>query len=177
MPRTIACAALAALALAGCRKPAEQQPKTAVQVKEAAAQIAKPQPGKYRTTLTIAKVGFPGMPPQLAGRMREMFAKTGQSREFCLTQADADKGFEDFTKRAAQGDCSYDRFSTTGGRLDARMTCQTGKDMHAVYKMTGNFSATGSHITLSGDQTAPGMPGGAMHMEAEVVSERIGACG
>lgn len=177
MPRMIALAVLAVLTLAGCKKPAEQQPKTSGQVKTAAAQVAKPQPGKYRTTLTVAKVGFPGMPAQLAGRMGEMFAKTGQSHEFCLTLADADKGFEDFTKRAAQGDCKYERFSMAGGKIDARMSCQTGKDMHAVYEMTGDFSATGSHVTLNGDQTAPGMPGGAMHMEVEVVSERIGACG
>lgn len=176
MHRTLVYAALATLALAGCKK-ATDQPKTADQVKAAAAQIARPQPGKYRTTLKIVKVEFPNMPPQMAGRMREMFAQTGQSHEFCLSKADADKGFEDFTKRAGQGACKYDRFDATGGKLDARMTCQTGKGMTASYEMAGDFSATGSHLTMKGDQTMPGMPGGGMHMEMEVTSQRLGDCG
>jgi hypothetical protein len=176
MHRPITFAAIAVFALAGCKK-ADDQPKTAAEVRAAVAQVAKPQPGKYRTTMTIAKIEFPGMPPQMADRMREMFAKTGQSHEFCLTKADADKGFEEFNKRTAQGACKYDRFSMAEGKFDAKMSCQTGKGMSATYEMSGEFSATGSHVMMKGDQTAPGMPGGGMHMEAEVASERIGDCG
>ncbi len=37
--------------------------------------------------------------------------------------------------------------------------------MTARAQMTGTFSSTGSNMTMVSDATAPGMPGGGMHME------------
>ncbi len=176
MRHSITLAAFAILALAGCKKePA--QPKTAAEVKAEVAKVARPEPGKYRSTMKILKVEIPAMPAQMADRMRDMFAKTGQVREFCLSKADADKGFEEFNKRSAQGACKYDRFDASGGKLDAKMTCQTGKGMTGTYEMAGEISPTASHLTIKGDQSLPGIPLGGLHMESELTTQRIGDCG
>ena len=172
---TIALPLLAAIALAGCNKDPDG-PKTAEQVKKEASQLVKPQPGQYRTTMKVTNFAIPGMPAEQAAQMKGMFSASGKSSEFCLSPAEADKGFEEFSKRMAQGKCSFDQFNATAGSLDARMTCQTGKGMTGKYEMHGTFSTTGSQMAMKVNQTAAGTPGGGMRMEAEVTNERIGDC-
>ena len=171
----IAMPLLAALALAGCNRETKE-PKTAEQVKEQASAIVKPQPGQYRSTMKVTNFAIPGMPADKAAQMKGMFSASGTSTEFCLSAEEADKGFEEFTKRMAQGKCSFDQFNTTSDTLDAKMTCQTGQGMTGKYEMNGSFSATGSKMALKVNQSAPGLPGGGMMMEAEVTNERIGDC-
>ncbi len=175
----IAVPLLTAIALAGCSKEPDS-PKTADQVKAEARQLVKPQPGQYRSTVKITNFSIPGMPAAQAERMKGMFSASGKSTEFCLSPADADKGFEEFSKRMAQGKCSFDQFNATSGTLDAKMTCQTGKGMTGTYQMHGTFSATGSQMAMKVNQSTAGqiagMPGAGMVMEAEVINQRIGDC-
>lgn len=166
---------ISALAMAGCSKEPEG-PKTADQVKVEASQLIKPLPGQYRTTMKITNFAIPGMPPEKSAQLKGMFSASGKSNEFCLTPADANKGFEEFSKRMAQGKCSFDKFDASSGALDAKMICQTGKGMTGAYEMKGTFTATGSQMAMKVNQSAPGMPGGGMMMEAEVTNERIGDC-
>lgn len=168
---------VATLALAACGKSADA-PKSPEQVaKEAAAAgIARPQPGQYRVTTRVTNVSVPGMPADTAKQMQGMFSATGHSAEFCLTPQQAGMGYEEMTRRAAEGNCTYDRFTAADGKLDAAMTCQTGKGMTTKSEMSGTFSPTGSQMTMKSDATMPDMPGGGMHMEAEVVTQRIGDC-
>lgn len=142
----------------------------------AAANLQMPQPGRYRTTTRIVDVAFPGMDAAMAGRMKGMFGAQGQSAEFCLTAQQAGKGYQEMTRRAAQGNCAYDSFKAEGGTLDAAMTCQTGRGMTTRSVLHGAFTSTGSHLQMTSDTSGAGMPGGGMHLQAEVVSERIGDC-
>ncbi len=162
--------------LGGCGKSADT-PKSPEEVSKAAADIPKPQPGQYRTTITIADVSFPGMPEARAAQMKKLFGAAGQTREFCLTQAEADKGFEDFNKRLAQGKCTYDRFSSDNGKLDAAMHCETGKGMTTRAEMHGQFSPTGSQLEMTSSTSSATMPGGGMTMKMKISNERIGDCG
>ncbi len=159
----------------GCKQ-ASDQPRTAEQIKQAAAAVSRPEPGMYRTTITIADVRFPGLPAGQAERMKSILGASGKTVEFCLTPEDAGKGFEDFNKRAAEGKCSYDSFNAASGTLDAKMTCQTGRGMTTRSELHGTFSGTGSQLTMKTDSAMPGMPGGGLHMEARVTNERIGDC-
>ncbi len=143
----------------------------------AVAQALRPQPGKYRVTMKITKVAIPGLPPAAAAQASKMFASTGHSSEFCLTPADANMGYEEMTKRAAQGKCSYDRFTVNGGQLDAAMTCETGQGMTTKSAVTGTVSPTGSNMTMTSDAMVAGVPGGRMQMEGQVITERLGECG
>lgn len=173
----IAVASLA-LALAGCSKEPDG-PKTAEQVKEevaALAKDAKPEPGKYRTTIKVLNVNIPGMPQINPDQMNGMFSKTGKDAEHCLTPEMADKGFEEFGKQAAQGDCTYDSFSAGDGKMDAVMTCKPAQGVTSRTELHGTFSPTGSNLKMKTESSGASMPGGKMTMEAEVTSERIGDC-
>lgn len=170
--------ACGALALTACKKEPEG-PKTAEQVKEEMADLAssaKPTPGKYRTTMKIVDVQIPGMDEATAKKMQGMFGGSGNASEHCLTPEMANKGFEEFGKHAAQGNCTYEKFSAGDGKLEAVMTCQTGQGAKTRSELNGTFTSTSSNMKMKTDSEAPGMPGGKMHLEAEVTSERIGDC-
>lgn len=166
---------LAAAALAGCD--AADEPRSQAEAEEAARQMVKPLPGLYKSTSRLVSFEVPGMPPAQAEQMRKMFSTTEQGREYCLTPAEAEEGMEGALKKLADGKCTYDRFNADGEVLDAKLTCETGKDMKATIAMKGTMSAEGSQMTMEVEQNAPGAPGGmAVKMVAEIASERIGDC-
>jgi len=174
----ISALALTGVALGGCSKQSDgnQSPAQAASSAAAVADKVRPEPGKYRITTKFTNVSIPGLPPAAAAQAKKMFSATGHSSEFCLSPEQANLGYEEMTKRASEGNCKYDTFSAEGGKLDAAMTCETGKGMTTKSRVTGTFSPTGSNMTMVTDANAPGMPGGGMHMEGTVVTERLGDC-
>lgn len=170
---------LAALLVSACGSEKPAQPPTPDSIKAEMAEAVKPRPGLYRTTMRVTKFEIPGMPPAQAAKMQGMFSAAGQNSERCLTQAEADKGFEDFTKRLAQGDCTAQRFAVNGGNIDASFACRTGQGANATFAMTGQATAEGSNLTMKMEAKAPaGAPGGlgSMRMEMNVSSTRVGDC-
>lgn len=170
--------ALTATALLGACQQAKDEAKSpeAVQAEVAAAKIAQPQPGQYRMVTKITDLAIPGMPPEMAAQAKGMFSATGQTVEYCLTPEDAAKGFEEMTRRSAEGNCTYERFSAQDGKLDAAMTCKTGQGMVTKSEVAGTFTPTGSELTMKSEATAPDMPGGAMKMAGSISTQRIGDC-
>lgn len=166
-----------ALLLAGCGS-SDSGPKTPEQAaKEAAANLEKPEPGKYRSTVKVLEFDIPGLPPQQADQMKEMMSgQKSQSHEFCLTKEDVDKGYEEMMKKSSEGNCTFDRFHAGSNTLDAQMTCDMGEGMKAVMMMNGTTSSTGSKIVMDIDHASPQIPGGKMHTKMEVTNERIGDC-
>lgn len=176
-PATLAPLVLVLVALSGCgRNEPDKGDAAAAASPAAGAGIERPQPGKYRVTTKITDYSVPGMPAAAAKQMQGMFSQTGQSAEFCLTPEQAKMGYEDMTRRTAQGDCRYDRFSAKDGKLDAAMSCTPGQGMTTVSTVTGTFSAQGSQMKIVADAKGTSLPGGAMHMESEVTTERLGDC-
>lgn len=175
--------ALSTLLLGACNKQpqasASGEGKTPAQVQQeaqAAGVPLRPQPGKYTTTIKITDVSFPGMSAQMAERMKGMFGASGHSTEFCLTPDQANMGYEEMTKHAAEGNCKYDSFKADGGTIDAQMSCQTARGMTTRSVLHGTFSPTGSDLKMTTDTSGAGLPGGGMHMQAEVINQRIGDC-
>lgn len=152
------------------------EPKSPEQVQQEMAGLDRPAPGLYRTTSKVVDFQVPGMDPAQAERMRGMFSTAGEGREYCLTKEEADKGWEEATKKLAEGNCKYDRFEASGGTLDARLSCETGQDMRSTIEMKGTITSDGSQMTMSVDQSAAELPGGGIKMIAEVASQRIGDC-
>lgn len=166
------------LALSACSKEPDG-PKTAEEVKAEMADLAadaRPEPGKYRTTIKILNIAIPGMPADQAQKMQGMFGGSGQSSEHCLTKEMASKGFEEFGKHAAQGNCTYDSFSAGGGKMDAVLTCKTAATVSTRSELHGTFTTTSSNLSMKTESSGDGLPGGKMTMEAEVTSQRIGDC-
>ncbi len=170
--RRIALAVAAIIPLTACGQEPQKQPG-----KEAPAATASPpalQPGQYRVVLRINRVEFPGMTGPMADKAKTMFGTSAQTSEYCLTPQDADKGREDYYRRTlAKGDCKYERLTLTATSIDAVLVCQTGQGMTARNEVAGTFTATGSNVAV---KSRSEVAGGAISMEAEVSSARIGDC-
>ena len=175
----VAAATLVALSgLAACKKEeAPEGPKSADQVAQASAGPPRPLPGLYRSEVQMISMEAPGMPPQMAEQMKRSLAARRSTNEFCLTPAQAEKGYEERVKKlAGRPDCAFDRYSAAGGKLDAQLTCKADGGMTSVMTMQGMMSPSGSDVTLGMTQSGGQMPGGSMTMQMHVKSERIGDC-
>ncbi|MGH6787279.1 MAG: DUF3617 domain-containing protein [Novosphingobium sp.] len=174
--RTTLAVTVAALALAACNQ--SSGPKTEAQVKAEVAGMVKPRPGQYETTVKVINFEIPGVPKEQSEKFKAMFASTGQSQGFCVTKEESEAGYKDFTKKLAQGNCTYDRFEASGGSLDAKLTCKTGQDMTAVIEMTGKMTEESSDMHMKMEQTGAGplSAKGAVKMEMEMSSKRVGDC-
>jgi len=129
----------------------------------------RPQAGEYRSNVTLQSLDMPNAPPQVANMMRSMM-----SREFtyCLTPQDVEEGYRAMTSRSQDGDCSYENFDFSNGRIDAAATCRAdGRTMRMTWEGTGSPTSSDIIMTMSGDM---GMGPGSMTMR--VVHERIGNC-
>ncbi|MGB3711074.1 MAG: DUF3617 domain-containing protein [Erythrobacter sp.] len=128
-----------------------------------------PQAGEYRSQVTLQSLDMPNAPPQVADMMRSMM-----SREFtyCLTPEDVAEGYRAMTDRSQQGDCTYERFDASGGKIDAVMSCTTdGRRVDMTMQGTGTPTSSDVTMRMSGDM---GMGPGSMTMH--VTHQRIGDC-
>lgn len=138
----------------------------------AAADI-KPQPGRYRSTVEVLEFAIPGAPPEMSEMMRGNMAK--RTSEYCLTQEEADRGFEKMARQSQEGsDCKVEKFAVAGGDIDARMTCAVPGQGTMTMTMTGTGSPTRSDMdmTMKGDFAGQGEAS----MRMKVTNERIGDC-
>lgn len=136
---------------------------------QAASSNVRPTPGQYRSDVTLLSIDIPDAPPQMDGMMKKMFSR---SFEYCLTQEEVDEGYKSMTRRSQDGDCTFQRFDTDGGRIDAEMTCNTdGRTMTMEMEGTGTETSADFTMTMSGNMgTGPGS------MKLRAQHERIGNC-
>lgn len=184
MHRSVAAASFA-LALAGCGQGAgeEPEPKSTAEVIAEAGKLAKPQPGQYRTTVELIEFSVPGLPQSQAERLRSMMGSNlgDRSSTYCLTPAEADKGFEDMIRKMSEGQggmaCEFARFDVDGGAIDAQMTCKGAQGMQSAVTMKGTATSQGTSMRMAMTQTAEMLPGGEMKMDLQLDSRRTGDCG
>lgn len=135
----------------------------------AAAAMPRPEPGLYRTTITMTGIDVPGMGANVPGHGSGMTT----TNEYCLTEAEAAQGYEEMVKRGQDQSCTYERFSVAGGRLDAVMVCRSD-NRQARMEMTGTATPTGSEFDAVMKMDLDGRGNGAMRFNAK--HERIGDC-
>lgn len=130
-------------------------------------------PGRWESTMTIQEMTIPGMPPELAARMKSMTAKP-KTFESCVTPEEAKKPKEDFFSGEADKSCRYDSFSMGGGVISAVMHCASGGKKQTM-KMNGTYGPDSYHIKVS--TSASGSTAAEeMTMTAVMDAQRIGAC-
>jgi hypothetical protein len=174
MKRLVLVAAAAAL-MAGCSGSgdADADGSGEVSLKEAAKQAEaeglKPQPGLYKVVVTMTGIDIPGMPPEMKGHGAGMT----RTEEYCLTQEQVDKGFEEVMKRGQNGECSYESFDVAGGKMDAVMVCKTPEGS-ARMTMTGDVTPTSSEFNATMAMKFAGAPEGTMTFTGK--HERVGDC-
>lgn len=172
---------LAALGLAGCGSGNEVgdgdgNAPTAEQVQQAAKSISRPTPGEYRQTVEITRFEVPGMSKEQADQIQAMLANA-PDKTFCLTEAEADKGFRDMLDSLpGDSECSYSRFDVDNGRLNAQMECKDASGATAKATMAGTVSSQGSDVLLDIEQEIPGSGGQKSLMSMQARTTRLGDC-
>lgn len=173
------CALAASLALVACggSDTVEDPANNPEDVAEALGNLPSAEPGEYTTTGELVEFEVPGMSDdevQMArGFMATLFS---EPQTQCLTQEEADEGFENFISDMGQGNdaCEMQTFESTGNSFNAEMTCDDGSGNVGEMSYAGEVSSTSMDMTMSVDGTDPDM--GAMRFVVRMQSERTGDC-
>ena len=180
VPGLIAACALA-LPLAACNSgPSVSATNASVsEVKQKVAEAgggpaATIEPGRWESTTTLRDIDMPAMPnvpPQVKEQMK---ARMGGAHSYvrCITAEDVKKAF--VVDRTEDKNCKFDHFTLAGGKIDAAMNCNRGKEGTMAMTMTGTYAPEAYHMDLT--TKAQGMAMGAMTMSMSVDSKRVGAC-
>lgn len=167
--------ALAVLALAGCNQ-ADKGPKTMEEAKEEAAKLERPKPGQYTQTMTITRFEVPNAPPGMAEQLKGAMGQN-QTTDFCLTEEMSKQGFEEMFKELGKdGECKYQRFDVSGGKLDALLQCESKAEGKGTIALSGNVGDEGSDVTVKIDTVNPASPMGSTAITMQMVSKRTGEC-
>lgn len=166
--------ALPALALGACDS-VSKGPKTPEQAAAEMKKAVKMTPGKWQTTMQITKFDMPGAPPEAAAAMKGMMGQA-QTSESCLTKEQADKDPGEFIKQGQGGDCTFEHFDVSGGKIDGKMICKKPNQGTMEASMTGTIAAEAMSMTMSSVVTDSKMPGGKVEMGMTMNAKRIGEC-
>ena len=150
--------------------------EVAQKVREAGADQAFVRPGQWQSTVTIDKFEVPGMPPEVAQRMKAMMAETqAHSFKSCLTKEDVQKPKEDFFA-GKNNACRYERFTMGSGKIDAIMHCGGKDGGKQTMQMAGTYSPENYQMQMSTKmEGGPGTEAG-MSMQMRVEAKRVGEC-
>jgi len=167
-------AVAAAVCLGGCSDGAadagvdgKASVKDAAQTARAA--MPRPEPGLYKTTVTMTNLAIPGLPPEMADHGKGMVTTV----EDCLTQAEVDEGFAALLKQGQDGECSFESFNLAGGKIDAVMLCKAqGRSTRT--EMSGTTTKAGADLAATTAMDFDGL--GKATLTFTTRHERIGAC-
>ncbi len=168
------------IVLAGCGGPesADVDGDGEITMEEAAERskdMAKPDPGQYRSTTEMVELNMPGAPQEVRDMMRGMLDQGAQSREFCLTPEQAEEGFAEMIKKSQiQDSCSFEKFDADSGTIDAVMICNQPGQGEGRMTMQGTGDSTSSDMRMTMEIQTP--DGQEMSMVMRTQSERIGDC-
>lgn len=168
------------LLLAACGSGAQVEAENAsvaevqAKIKEAGGASEMLNPGRWESTVRIEKVDIPGMPAELAERMKKAMA--GRTSASCLTPEQAKKPAAEFFAGKDRQGCRYDHFRMGDGELDAKMTCG-GQGGGATIAMKGDYTPDSFRLAMTMDgKGMANAPQGAMSMAMAVDSKRVGEC-
>jgi hypothetical protein len=149
--------------------------EVAQKVREAGVDQSLVRPGRWESKVTVEQFDIPGMPAEMAQRMKSMMAEK-QEHGFvsCLTPEDVKRPKEDFFA-GKNKECRYDHFTMGGGKIDALMRCDGKSGSAPVMQMAGTYSPDSYQM-----QTSMKMAGGAgvegMSMQLRIDAHRVGEC-
>jgi len=149
--------------------------EVAQKVRQSAGDQAFVRPGLWESKVTIEKFDVPGMPPEMAQRMKTMMAENQEHGfQTCLTAEDVKRPKEDFFA-GKNNQCRYEHFTMGGGKIDAAMHCG-GKDGGTqVMQMAGTYSPDSYQMQTAMKLNGAGAQGG-MNMSMRVEAQRVGEC-
>ena len=131
----------------------------------------RPQPGQYRASMEVTEIEGDNVPAQAVDMMKQMMSR---SFEYCLSEEDAENGFEEMAKQSQDESCSFEQYDIDGGSIDAVMICngEDGGKIRMTMEGTGTETSSDMRMTMEGN--IPGQGEGRMVMESS--HQRIGDC-
>lgn len=175
------CVLAPVLCLAACNKSPEVKAKdasvaeVAQKVHEAGADQSFVRPGLWQSKVTIDQFDMPGIPAEMAQRMKTMMAQQQEHGfQSCLTAEDVKRPKEDFFA-GKNNECRYDHFTMGGGKIDAVMHCGKG-DGAQTMQMAGTYSPDSYEMQTAMKVNAAAGDEGGMSMKMRVEAKRVGEC-
>lgn len=172
---------LPVLALAACSKPADpaagtgaSSATTTAATTAAADGTSRREAGKWEYKTELKDVVMPGMPAQAIEGMKAKMASAAAQTQ-CLTPEQA--ASEDLSRiqdNPMGGQCTYDRKSLSGGKIDLAGKCNVN-GINMTLTMTGTQSAKAIDATQTMVATMPG-GAGQMRTVATITGRHVGAC-
>lgn len=133
-------------------------------------------PGQWKSTMAMTKFEVPGAPPAMQEQLKAMIGRS-QTAESCMTPEEAKKGVRDFSKASQSGDCTFENYTQSGGKMSGTLKCKGSPFGDAGVKIEGTYTSEKVQMTMAGDIAPPGIPGSAKAaMAMSITSERIGDC-
>lgn len=129
------------------------------------------KPGQWSTTMTVAQIEAPGMPPEALKQMQAMMG-SGKTDQRCVT-AEELKQVDSFIGQN-NANCVFDHYRVAGGKIDGKATCKSGA-VKQLMEMNGNFTENSSDMTIR-SETSGGPPGQNMTVTMNIKSKRLGDC-
>jgi hypothetical protein len=170
------------VALAACNKSPEIHEKN-VSVADVAQKVRDAgagsggflDPGQWRAVSTLEEMSMPGMSEAAQAQMKAMTSRNSNATfEYCLTPEEARKPAGKFFAGQDKGNCRYESFDMSEGKMDAVMRCQGQPSGTVTMAMHGTYSSDA--YVSHGEMKIEGSPQGAMTMKMRTEAKRIGEC-
>jgi hypothetical protein len=136
------------------------------------------RPGNYSVQIAVERFEIPGMPADQAQMMRSIMAGVSQQvQNQCVAEgASSQASMEDMYKRMGQGNCTVERMTMAGGRIDGALSCDAGGGRSTQMNILGEMTPESSTTTMSMVSNDPGLPQGRVEMDMRITMTRTGDC-
>lgn len=168
-------AAAASLGLVtGCGEPAADGGNAGAQTAQAdvARQLAQVEvrPGLWEVSSGIVSASQPGMPLELAERMK---GPRGTARH-CITPEQAARPDGNFLAGRRSSQCSYRDFAMRAGRIAGTMACRDPAGAETNARMSGTYAAESFDMRM--DMETPGLGAATLSVVVRQSGRRVGDC-
>jgi len=137
------------------------------------------QAGEWETTVEFVDITFDEtkLPPEAKKFMVPiMESMKGQSLtdSKCMTEEEAKNPQEEFFNAQEDQECTYDKFSLSGGSIDMAMQCTGSNGDGGTVTATGSYTATSYDLDMA--IATKGGQQGDVNITAKSTAKRIGEC-
>jgi hypothetical protein len=132
------------------------------------------EPGQWRVETQMVDVVAEGMPPQVAQQMKASMGSLSSNVQ-CLTREQASRPSSEMFAGKQNGQCKYDTFELSGGKLKATMSCPNASGAKMAMTMDGSYTKT-SYAVDSAMRIDSPTPGQSMTVKIKSTGTRTGEC-
>jgi hypothetical protein len=132
------------------------------------------EPGQWRVETQMVDVVAEGMPPQVAQQMKASMGSLSSNVQ-CLTPEQASRPSSEMFAGKQNGQCKYDTFELSGGKLKATMSCPNASGAKMAMTMDGSYTKT-SYAVDSAMRIDSPTPGQSMTVKIKSTGTRTGEC-